>query len=170
MRCVYGDTTDESHVIRGSKTTDKFKVINKTESQKIITIYLNVHFKPVETLHFKGHIAEEFMWEFDIISSDWHNRESSGKKTGSSRGKEKFNVEYDYSGFIFIENDKINKVFAENETINKDIYIGDNNMEDVIYNDYKINDFPYYIFNKTIKIYGTQTPEYFDDAFDECNN
>ena len=70
LRCVYGDTTDESHVIRGSKTTDKFKVINKTESQKIITIYLNVHFKPVETLHFKGHIAEEFMWEFDIISSD----------------------------------------------------------------------------------------------------
>ena len=108
LRCVYGDTTDESHVIRGSKTTDKFKVINKTESQKIITIYLNVHFKPVETLHFKGHIAEEFMWEFDIISSDWHNRESSGKKTGSSRGKEKFNVEYDYSGFIFIEDDKKN--------------------------------------------------------------
>ena len=35
---------------------------------------------------------------------------------------------------------------------------------------YKMNDVPYYIFNKTIKIYGTQTPEYFDDAFDECNN
>ena len=33
-----------------------------------------------------------------------------------------------------------------------------------------MNDVPYYIFNDTIKIYGSQTPEYFDDAFEECNS
>ena len=34
---------------------------------------------------------------------------------------------------------------------------------------YKMNDVPYYIFNNVLKIYGSQTPEVFDDAFDECN-
>jgi predicted DsbA family dithiol-disulfide isomerase len=32
-----------------------------------------------------------------------------------------------------------------------------------------MNDVPYYIFNNVLKIYGSQTPEVFDDAFDECN-
>jgi len=41
---------------------------------------------------------------------------------------------------------------------------------EVTKNKYKMNDVPYYIFNNTIKIYGSQTPEYFDDAFEECNN
>ena len=41
---------------------------------------------------------------------------------------------------------------------------------EVTKNKYKMNDVPYYIFNNTIKIYGSQTPEYFDDAFEECFN
>ena len=41
---------------------------------------------------------------------------------------------------------------------------------EVTKNKYKMKDVPYYIFNNTIKIYGSQTPEYFDDAFEECKN
>ena len=41
---------------------------------------------------------------------------------------------------------------------------------EVTKNKYKMNDVPYYIFNNTIKIYGSETPEVFDDAFEECNN
>ena len=33
---------------------------------------------------------------------------------------------------------------------------------EVTKNKYKIDDVPYYIFNNNIKIYGLQTPEYFD--------
>ena len=109
--CYYGDTSDEGHAINGSLTTDNFKVVDETESQKIITIYLSVYFKPVDTRNIKGHISEEFEWDFDIYTKDWSYsgpNSSSGKTTAKQKGKEKINVEYDYSGFIFIEDDQVN--------------------------------------------------------------
>lgn len=106
---LYGEDSDT--VKTGDLLYDTYKsdIINGEETEDVIIIeaFLSIQYKPVETYKFSGHITESYDYTFDHYQEYKGDNIASYTKLNATPGTLKIDYEYDYDGFIFVEEGEV---------------------------------------------------------------